>query len=34
MMDYIPNSTKTTTFRSYETGNFYNTQYGLGDQTK
>ncbi|CAK94029.1 unnamed protein product (macronuclear) [Paramecium tetraurelia] len=34
MADYLPNSTKTSTFRSNETGNFYNTQYGLGDQTK
>ncbi|CAD8105847.1 unnamed protein product [Paramecium sonneborni] len=34
MMDFIPNSTKTSTFRSNETGNFYQTRYGLGDQTQ
>ncbi|CAD8097530.1 unnamed protein product [Paramecium primaurelia] len=34
MLDQIHNSTKTTTFRSNETGNFYQTQYGLGDKTK
>ncbi|CAD8203597.1 unnamed protein product [Paramecium octaurelia] len=34
MLDQIHNSTKTSTFRSNETGNFYQTQYGLGDKTK